>query len=250
MIHMPTLHRFLREEFDLEERSGFALAKRIPDMRVKHFLDYYASLPPNERDELAHACSLRGAVWISGEEGARHLDTVNALSAWQGWLHESMAGVGRDPHYYHSVQDLRGYVAQAKADLARGCRLSVPQEMVDYANTVHGIKTAELRKRLRPAMKALFGPGLIAISNRSGEYQGWLSGSAVRVCLDFGSQYFQLGYQVDVQSSDPAGRLRHAGYEMALGIGHGHWNFLVEENVADSIALLGDFVRYVAELPR
>jgi hypothetical protein len=37
---------------------------------------------------------------------------------------------------------------------------------------------------------------------------------------------------------------------MALGLGLGHWNFIVEENIDDSIALLSELVRYVAELPR
>lgn len=65
------LHTFLRSEFEREARSGFSLARRIPDTRVKHFLDYHAGLSPNAQDELAYAVTLRGAVWISGVEGDR-----------------------------------------------------------------------------------------------------------------------------------------------------------------------------------
>jgi hypothetical protein len=250
MTDIRKLHGFLRLEFELEARSGFTLARRVPDMRVKHFLDYYASLSADAQDQLATAAALRGAIWISGEEGARDLPKVNELPAWKAWLHESVAGVARDLHYYHTVQDLRACAAQAKADIARGRPVSVPQDLVDYANTIRGIKTPELRKRVGPAMKRLFEPALVSISNRFGNYDGMLCGSRVSIGLDLGTRYYQLGYQVAVDSTDPPGRLTRAGFEMALGLGLGHWNFIVEENIDDSIALLSELVRYVAELPR
>jgi hypothetical protein len=37
---------------------------------------------------------------------------------------------------------------------------------------------------------------------------------------------------------------------MALGLGLGNWNFIVEENIEDSIRLLCEFIRYAAELPK
>jgi len=112
MTDIRQLYGFLRLEFEREARSAFALARRVPDMRVKHFLDYYASLSADAQDQLATAATYRGAIWISGEEGAADLPRVNALPAWKAWRHESVAGVARDPHYYHTVQDLRACAAQ------------------------------------------------------------------------------------------------------------------------------------------
>jgi hypothetical protein len=107
-VIIQDLHAFLRSEFDREARSGFPLAKRIPDTRVKHVLNYHASLDPSAQEKLANAVTLRGAVWISGLEAER-------------------------PQ-------------------------SIPQDLIDHAHTVGGIKTPELRKRLHPAIAALFAP--------------------------------------------------------------------------------------------
>ena len=39
------------------------------------------------------------------------------------------------------------------------------------------------------------------------------------------------------------------GFEITLGFGVGHWNFIVEENVDDVFALFADVVQYSVELP-
>jgi hypothetical protein len=249
-MSFESLNDFVRGEFAREAESGFAIAGRIPDMRVKHFLDYYASLGSGEQDELADACAMRGAVWISGGAGAPYLDTVNALPAWKKWMHESVAGVSRDPHFYYSALTLRDYLGQIKADTALGRPVSVPLDWVDYAKTVHAVKTPELRKRLRAAMTKLYGGGLTGVTNKNAEYDGSLSGARVRVGFDLGSRYHQLGYEVAVDTTDPPARLSRAGYETALGLGLGKWDFIVDENVEESIALLSRLILHVADMPK
>ena len=249
MPDISSLHRFLHGEFAAEAQAGFPRARRIPDMRVRHFLDYHADLSAGEQDALADAVTLRGALGLAASTSSAHWDALNSLPAWQRWRHEAVTGVARDPHYYYSVPILRACVAQAHADLALGRPSSLPAADVAYAESIRGVKAPELRKRTRAALTALFGPGL-TVANRSGSYDGALRGSRVLVGLDFGSRYRQLGYEVVVESVDPPGRLARAGFEMALGIGHGHWDFIVEENVDDAVALLCEFVDYVADLPR
>jgi hypothetical protein len=250
MTDIPALHRFLRHEFDVEAQRGFARVRRIPDTGVRHFLDYYTSLSTAEQDALADAVTLRGALGISEPVGDEHWQALSGRGAWQRWLHETVAGVVRDPHFYYSVPILRAAVAQANADRARGWPSSVPEDTVEYAKSIQAIKTPELRKRLRECMTVLFGPGLASVGNRSADYEGTLNGSHLQVGFDLGGQYWQLGYQVAVESADCPGRLARAGFEMTLGIGQGHWDFITEENVDDSFALLCEFVGYVAELPR
>jgi hypothetical protein len=70
------------------------------------------------------------------------------------------------------------------------------------------------------------------------------------VGIDYGGRSAQIGYEVAVQSTEPSVTFERAGFEVVLGAGHGNWDFIVEENVSDSMALLGELVRYVGELPR
>jgi len=82
------------------------------------------------------------------------------------------------------------------------------------------------------------------------DYEGTIGGSRVMVGIDYGGRSAQLRYEVAVQSTKPLVTFERAGFEVALGAGHGDWDFIVEENVSDSMALLGEFVTYMAELPR
>ena len=107
-----------------------------------------------------------------------------------------------------------------------------------------------MRKRLHVAVTALFGPGLAHVGNLSADYEGELAGSKVLLGLDLGGSYWQLGYQVSVACTDPPGRLARVGFETALGIGRGHWDFITSDNLDEAITLLCKSVRYVAELPR
>jgi hypothetical protein len=82
------------------------------------------------------------------------------------------------------------------------------------------------------------------------DYEGTCNSSRVKVSVDYGGRSAQLRYAVGVQSIEPPVTLDRAGFEVALGAGLGDWDFIVEENLGDSVALLSDLVRYVAELPR
>jgi hypothetical protein len=43
--------------------------------------------------------------------------------------------------------------------------------------------------------------------------------------------------------------LNQAGFETTLGVGYGEWDFIVEENLSDAMALLSECVSYVVDLP-
>ena len=70
------------------------------------------------------------------------------------------------------------------------------------------------------------------------------------VNIDYGGSSAQLRYDVAVQPTKPFVPLHRAGFETALGVGHGDWDFIVEENVSDAMALLSECVGYVADLPQ
>ncbi len=196
-----------------------------------------------------------GALRLAGNHDKDVWDALNSLPARREWLNEMTVGVGRDPHFYYSVAHpahLR--VAQAKIDRLRAvspqaCRLDIEE----YALSVKSVKAPELRKAVRAAMTALIGArSRPKAGGGDWGYEGSLNGSQVAIGIDYGGRHAQLRYQVRVISTDPPVSMDRGGVEIALGAGLGHWNFIVEENVDDAIALLVESVSYIARslLPR
>ena len=159
-------------------------------------------------------------------------------------------GGGRDPHHYYSVPLLRTCIAQAKIDRAKGKPSSVPRELEEYAASIRSVKAPELRKLVRPVLRSILGARPSKLGGGDWDYEGTISGSRVMVGIDYGGRSAQLRYEVAVQSIEPSVTFERAGFEVALGAGHGDWDFIVEENVSDSMTLLGELVTYAAELPR
>ena len=153
-------------------------------------------------------------------------------------------------HRYHCVPLLRTCLAQAKIDRAKGKPSSVERELEEYAASIRSVKAPDLRKLVRPVLRSILGARPSKVGGGDWDYEGTISDSRVMVGIDYGGRSAQLRYEVAVQSIEPSATFERAGFEVALGAGHGDWDFIVEENVSDSVALLGELVTYVAELPR
>jgi hypothetical protein len=248
MTDIKQLHKFLRAEFDAEEKRNFSKLRRAPDTHVRHFLDYYTSLNSHDQDGLADGATMWATLRLSPHEDFAYREALGAHPAWNLWRHEMALGRGRDPHYYYSVPNLRNCIAQAKIDRARLGASSIPKELEEYASSVRSVKAPELRKHVRAVFSSLFGAEPL---NAGGnwDYSGSLNGSQVTVSIDYGSRHAQLRYEIAVVSTELALSLNRVGFETALGAGFGDWNFIVEENVEDSMLLLSEFVRYASELP-
>ena len=250
MRDAQALHAFLRGEFDAEARSDFARLSRVPDTHVRHFIDYYRSLNAPDQNALADASTLWGMLRLAGRTASGDRETLETHPAWEKWLHEMVMGRGRDPHYYYSVPLLRTCLAQAKIDRAKGKPSSVTRELVEYAATVRSVKAAELRKHVRSALCQLLGARPSKIGGGDWDYEGTINGSRITVSIDYGGRSAQLRYDVSVQSAEPPIALGRMGFEVVLGAGLGEWDFIVEDNLGDSMKLLSEVVTYVAELPR
>ena len=250
MADTHALHKFLRGEFDTEARTSFARLRRVPDTHVRHFLDYYRSLNPTDQDALADGSTLWGTLGLLGPRRSERHEALNTNLAWERWTHEMVMGSGRDPHHCYSVPLLRACIAQAKIDRSKGKPSSVPRELEEYAASIRSVKAPELRKLVRPMLRSILGARPSRLGGGDWDYEGTIGGSRVMVGIDYGGRSAQLRYEVAVQSTKPLVTFERAGFEVALGAGHGDWDFIVEENVSDSMALLGEFVTYMAELPR
>jgi hypothetical protein len=247
MADVQALHTFLRGEFDAEAQSSFARLKRVPDTHVQKFLDYYRSLNAADQDDLADASTLWGALHLAGPAGDGHGFDAKTRSAWERWRYER---VMMTSYRYQSVSELRACVAQAKMDRANGKPPTVPKELEEYAASIRSVKAPDLRKHVRPVMESLLNARPAKMGGGEWVYDGTLDGSRVRVGIDYGGRLAQLRYSVGVLSAKPPVAFARAGFETVLGAGFGDWDFIVEENVNDSMLLLSELVRYVAELPR
>jgi hypothetical protein len=246
MADIEALHKFLRCEFQAEACTDFARLRRVPDTHVRHFLDYYRGLTTYEQNSLADASTLWGALRLWGLRPSTHYDMLKTNVAWNRWRHEMAMGGFR----YHSVPMLRTCLAQAKIDRAKGKPSSVPKDLEEYAASVRSVKAPELRNLVRTVLKASLGARPSKLGGGDWDYDGSVNGSRVIVGIDYGGRCAQLRYEVAVQSTVPPVSFERAGFEVALGAGVGDWDFIVEENVSDSMKLLGEVVTYVAELPQ
>ena len=249
MADIQELHHFLRGEFDAEARTGFARLRRVPDTQVRHFLDYYESLNAAEQDALADASTLRGAIGLWGERLSAYQETLQTNHAWEKWIHESLTGRGRDPHFNDSVRMLRMSVAQAKMERASGIPSSMSPELEEYAESIQTVTAPQLRKLVREVLESVLGAKPVKTGGGNWNYEGATAGSQVMVSIDYGGRLDQLRYQIAVQPLESAIGFKRTGFEMAFGVGFGRWDFIHLENVSDSMALLGELVTYMAELP-
>lgn len=257
MIDPTRIHRIVLAEFEREAATGFARLSRVPDTHVRHFLDYYRSLDAAQQAALADAATLWGTHTLVGSTIGGHtfdgIDVALALrsnTAWTAWQHEMINGKNRDPHWYASVPILRLYRAEGTMRRKKG--EAPPTEwdrmMDEYASSVSGAKAPPLRRLVRDVFKERFRGRSIKGSGGEWMYDGEVHGSRVLMSVDWGGHHAQLRYGLTVEA--PIGTLRMSrGFEGALGAGHGDWDFLTEENTAESVALLGDLIEHVAQWP-
>jgi hypothetical protein len=246
MADIAALHRFLRGEFEAEANTGFARLKRVPHTQIRHFLDYYLSLNPQDQDALADAATLMGTHWLAGP--AATYGSIETNPAWTKWHHELIQGKARHRRYWASVPILRATLAQIKIDRARGKPSSFEEGIEQFATSVKGVTAPELRKHIARALASLLGA---KPRNIGGEwrYAGLLNGSLVTVQIDYGGSLAQLRYQVTVTAGEPPLALRRLAFESLFGIARGDWDFIVEEDLADAVALLCECVGYLSTLP-
>jgi hypothetical protein len=236
--------KFCRGEFDREAASGFFTLRRVPSTGVCRFLHYYSELTPQEREAHADAAALWAAMRIGGTDLAMH-ESLQKNEAWKRWANWHTINAWRFP----SIPRLRDHERQAGADHARGLASEVNQDIKTMTASARAVRSGELRKRVRKAFGDIFAP---TISDRGGgwwTYEGTMNGSKLTVSLDYGSRSKQLSYEILVESVASPYRFERIGFETILGVGWGEWDFIVEENVDDSMRLLGEFVEYVSLLP-
>jgi hypothetical protein len=238
------LHFFL-QEFKAEEKSDFARLRRVPDSRAESKLRYYISLGKADRAGFADYCAHSAHNFFGFVVDAPALNLTQHpsfanVSAWQ-----NIRALATDWSSEKSVPLLRAMVQQYKIDQHRGNPSSVSKKQFDYASSIRSVKAPELRKRVRAALKPL---GYYRI-DELGWYCCRQGDREFRVYVDYGGRSAQLRYVVALAEFKGVHPLLQFGFERALGMGRGDWNFIVEENVDDVFSLFSEVVKYSSELP-
>ena len=239
---------FIRREFTTEKESGFLRLKKVPDTNVKRFLDYFSTLVPQAQQALEEALPERALQIFffppDGENRTLRPDW-NANAPFQQFAQAMVWTAG--PKYW-GVRELKRW-ASPNLHKIRGMSIDVPEEIIRLGPTLHPVKAPELRKRIKSAFMQMFSAKPRNEGGGNWLYEGRLHDSVVTVRIDYGGRSHQLRYEVMVQAHAPAVVLKRLTFESFLGAGFGWWNYITEENLDSSIALLGEFVTYLANLP-
>jgi hypothetical protein len=235
------LRDFFLREIDAEERAGFPRLSRIPDSDVASQITYYKSLSDEDRRSFRDCC----AHWASGCYGF----VINApppgpfshpfFEKWNPVRRGGLSDMRR------SVPYLRLVVAAFKDDARRGVPSRISEEEFKFASAVRSVKAPELRKRVRAALKPL---GYYKI-DELGYYRCRKDGREFMVDVDYGGRSAQLRYCVAMPEFAHVHPLSQFCFERALGFGLGDWDYIVEENVDDTMALFAEVIDYCLALP-
>lgn len=238
---MNRLLDFFLREIDTEEAAGLPRLSRVPDSYVASQLAYFQSLGESERRAFRNCCAHWACACYGFVVNAPRVDhtTHPFFERWNPVCRGDLGGIRR------SVPLLRAAVQQYKADAKRGVPSCVSEEEFRVASTVRSVKAPELRKRVRAALKPL---GYYKI-DELGHYRCRGDSREFMVHVDYGGRGAQLRYCVAMPEFPDVHPLSQFCFERSLGFGLGDWDYIVEENVDDVMALFADVVRYCVALP-
>jgi hypothetical protein len=259
---------FFRSEFHAEESTGFARLKRVPDSYAQEGLAWYQSLSAADRasfvDCAAHyAAGNYGFVIVterpqmaallrSGE--LRDLQTVLGAILEEKVDHtkhpflERWADPGNRFRFRtgRNVMLLRTMVQQYKMDKKRGMPSCISERDFQIAESMRDIKAPALKKRLRATLDKFS----YQQTDTYGGHRCTWDGVEFQFNADFGARDAQMRYSATPLPYRAVHPMGNFCFEMALGMGFGHWNYIVEENVDDVFALLEELIKYAVELPQ
>jgi hypothetical protein len=243
-LAVPRVNRlldFFLREIDAEEAAGFSRLSRIPDSHVAAQLAYYQSLGEVDRRAFRDCC----AHWACMHY--RFVVDAPATGQFQHPFFDRWNPVRRGDLYAvrRSVPLLRATVQQYEIDAHRGVASCVSAEDFRVASTVRSVKAPGLRKRVRAALKPL---GYYKI-DELGYYRCRVDSREFKVHVDYGGRNAQLRYCVAMPEFSDVHPLSQFCFERALGFGLGDWDYIIEENVDDAMALFAELVAYCVALP-
>jgi hypothetical protein len=234
---------FLRAEFRREQKSDFALLRRIPSTGVRRFLDYFLALNELDKDTFSEAlvqialCLFFSNAPHPGKSGNAALKRyINELSLTWDWK-------------YQSVRTLRMILAEAEENPDSRFARAMTPEIRKMIQAIKPVKSTDIRKVVKLALSQLLVPLTITQKWQEWHYEGLYHNREICIAIDCGSRFRQLDYKVSILDKERCITLKDLNYERIMGLSSASWNCLEQSNLDQSIALLKDFVIYCAEIP-
>ncbi|HEV3110922.1 MAG TPA: hypothetical protein VGY99_10550 [Candidatus Binataceae bacterium] len=243
-----------------EVHAGFPNLSRIPSTGAIKFLDHFASLTPAERGPLLEVMARLGAMQffpiqqISAEH--ERLRT-NDPAYTKFWAAMQSPAFGYGLRYCDlkmarmMLNDRQSLDAMAKMRSTLGWqpRDDPPKELVSDPDLrrVQPAKAPLLRKLVKGALTELLSAKRTKVAGGEMVYSGSLENRPLAVSVDFGSRLGQLRYGVKAAIPERNLRVFQLTYEVFWGANLG-WDYLTEENVARSIDLFCDRLRFLMRL--
>ena len=224
-----------------EVDRGWERLKRTPSTFTWRCLDYLDSLPFDRQASLLDAFAERAPSLL----GVEPLGT-------QPQNHELgrfYAEVLQAPSRHVSARLLRGMLAAQRVDGPQGPFARLPDEIVERATALKPTNAAQIRKEVKRAFQQRFGASAINQGAGNWLYQGIHQGQPFSVLIDYGGMGDQLRYWVRISDASTGIDTRTLSYEMLLGVGIGHWDFITADTLPDAIGLLGDYIQDLALIP-
>jgi hypothetical protein len=232
--------RITRELVEAEAAAGFPRLARVPSSTVRHFLDYYRELSAADAATMRAALAERGAFALQPMRGPALPPEL--APAYERWTNAKIAaGLERGARY----QPLRLAKNIVGAGLAGESHLDGETER-RLADT-NAATATQLRKLIKPVFNDRF--GLAGRNERGGNWSYTREDGSLKVRIDFGGRSDQLRYSVTATDPASGGRVAMATYEGLLGL-FGGWDWIVEEEAAGAVELLGELVGVVESLPQ
>jgi hypothetical protein len=243
--------QFVRGLIEAEFISGFAFAQRIPSTETWQTLAYFDALDAGERDVLFDVLAERGSAGIgTAFSPERHQELVRhpAYQRYTSGRMQASAWKYADPSFLRAHLDVLRRLSES-----RGVTLSPP----DFGRPLADVENAEppvtagapdIRREMKRAFGERFHARPTSLSGGTWNYPGESDGQPFTLSLDYGGSFHKLRYGICPGEFAAGKSFVGMTWEGMLGLGLGHWNFVCQHNLAQSVSLLGDIVEKLVQI--
>lgn len=250
-FNVAKLHALLRAEFLREEAEGFARLSQIPGTHIGKFLKYFRDLRSEDaailRDALSrHALAFTCFNIAPGDPELAMTDaeteafkryTDSMVKVWWGWE-------------FYSLRMLTNAAGMQKAGVM-GAQEALPPDVLVWASNLKGAKATELRSLIKHGLSQKLGLRAEKHGGGAWYYKGTSERPSFEVFVDYGGRLgCQLSSHVNLRDAERGLIFERVSFEHLMGLGNSGWDFILESQVDQKIALFADLVDYTVQFYR
>jgi hypothetical protein len=222
------VREMLFTEISRERAADFSQLRRVPSTNALKFLRYFKTLDVESADALCVALAQGAFEYLYPNANFKPLYKCNTP------YRKYVDTVGKT--VYLGVRGLRGYFA------ANPSRFS--QQARERIQAIIPITAAELRKRVKLALRDVIGALKVIHAGQYWVYAGSYLGLDLTVTVDYSNPHHQLEYWVT--TSNRRSSFWGSSFERLMGLAFANWDNLEQRNADAAIRLLVDHIGYCA----